>query len=220
MKERVFSSVPTVKGERKIIIVEKVSAKDKLINLLKEFSQNGIIDISSFRVANPKEYNKLNYHFGDTDKAIKEAGLVKTSYNNHMSVREALAYDFLRRCIARKTNPLTLCKRFCCTNVTLYDLFFQLYTISEEKKESDLKYFEYDKPNHDFGNRSVRVIKDMLVFEYLNKLRFKENLTLEEIGKKYNCTRSAIEQLHSSLKKYERKKENGKKNQPKSPEHE
>lgn len=184
--------------ERKIIIVDKkkVNKKELILNKLKKYTNSeGLVDMAKFRIESPKEYNLLYHYFGSIDKAIEEAGLMKVSLSskkNTMSVKNQLAYDMFKYFFRHKTNISTIRNKFKCSDSDIENLFKSLYTASDNKNEKELEYFTLDTNDKKKINNNLR---DAMAGEYLLRLREVSKLTMDAIGKKYGCSRSAVEQF-------------------------
>ena len=81
--------------------------KQQIIETVKEYTETGIFDITTFRKENPKLYASLPYYFGGINSLLDELGLVKiqkSQQKNKVTLRNRLAYDMLVE--LRKTNTL------------------------------------------------------------------------------------------------------------------
>ena len=72
--------------------------KELIIQTIKKYSQDGVLDVSSFRNNEPKLYASIPYYFGSVDKMLKDLNLTKLqngAYSNKMTLRNKLAYEYL-----------------------------------------------------------------------------------------------------------------------------
>lgn len=87
--------------------MSNTSKKQQIIDTIKQYTENQIFDIATFRKENPKLYASLPYYFGGVNSLLEELGLVKvqkSQQKNKVTLRNRLAYDMLVE--LRKDNTL------------------------------------------------------------------------------------------------------------------
>ena len=68
-----------------------------LLRLLRECSQEGVLNITTFRNLHKKEYGKLGSYFGSVSNALEEAGIIKvTSQKTSPTLIMKLAYNMIK----------------------------------------------------------------------------------------------------------------------------
>lgn len=85
----------------------KDDKKQQIIDTVMQYVDNGVLDVSKFRKANPKTYAALPYYFGGINSLIDQLGLIKvqkSQQKNKVTLRNRLAYDMIVE--LRKTNTL------------------------------------------------------------------------------------------------------------------
>ena len=81
--------------------------KDEIINIVMQYVDDGVLNITKFRKERPKTYAALPYYFGGINSLVEQLGLVKvqkSQQKNKVTLRNHLAYDMLIE--LRKTNTL------------------------------------------------------------------------------------------------------------------
>ncbi len=74
--------------------------KEQLVELMEEYVNGNIIDISKFRNENPNDYALLSHYFGSVNEAIEKNGWVKIQRRGKqgtVTLRNKLAYDMLKQ---------------------------------------------------------------------------------------------------------------------------
>ena len=185
----------------------KIDKKTELLNKLKQSAQsNGLIDITRFRKENPKEYNLLPHHFGSVNDAVNLAGLTIVrrrgpADSENISIRNLLIYDMFHVFFECKLPIDLICQYYGCASDTLAKLFVALYDSSPTRNPAELEYFTRERSEKEiYGHNKQIELGSRLALHMLNNMRNGQNMTLEEIGNRYKCTRAAIDQLHRSLK--------------------
>jgi hypothetical protein len=84
----------------------KENKKNEIKNLVMQYTNDKIFDISKFREENSKVYATIPYYFGSIDKMLHDFGLIKiqkSKLNNKVTLRNRLAYDFLKELRSKHT---------------------------------------------------------------------------------------------------------------------
>lgn len=76
--------------------MSKEKKKQELKLIINKYVNNNVLDITTFRLENPKLYTSIPYYFGTVTKMLDELGLIKiqkTAGKNNLTFRNRLAYD-------------------------------------------------------------------------------------------------------------------------------
>lgn len=113
--------------------------KQQIIDTVKNYTDNNILDITKFRQENPKLYASLPYYFGGINGLLDELGLVrvqKSKQKNKVTLRNRLAYDMISE--LRKNNTYEqIAERYGVSRASVSQLFqaLDLSIKSEEIKD-------------------------------------------------------------------------------------
>lgn len=70
--------------------------KLEIIDVIHQYVNNGVIDMSKLRNEHPSVYSSLPYYFGGVEGMLTELNLVKVEKSkNKVTLKNRLAYDYL-----------------------------------------------------------------------------------------------------------------------------
>lgn len=110
--------------------------KMQIIRKMKScIDDRGVLNISEFRINNPKEYSKIPMCFGSVDKAMEVVGAVKlTNQKSTPTLKMMLAYDYIKLMIEQGNSLGAIANQYGVDRANINQLYNSLKKAIENEK--------------------------------------------------------------------------------------